>query len=51
MLFPNCLAKHALKMLAWISWRDVVLARNKYLIVMSDAFLLHKNVFKRTVCE
>ena len=38
MLFPNRLALHALKMLAGIL-RDVV-ARNKYLIVTSDAFLL-----------
>ena len=37
------------KMLARISLRDVALPRNKYLIVMSDAFLLQNNAFKRTV--
>ena len=42
MLFPNRLAQLALKMLARISLRDLVLVRNKYLIVTSDAFLLQK---------
>ena len=36
-------------MLARISLRDIVLARNKYLIVTSDAFLLQNNAFKRIV--
>ena len=49
MLLPNHLAKHALKMLARISLQNVVLIRNKYLIVMLDAFLLQSNAFKRTV--
>ena len=49
MLFPKRLAKHALKMLARISLRDIGLARNKPLIVTSDAFLLQNNAFKRTV--
>ena len=39
MLFHNRLTKHALKLLPRISLRDVVLARYKYLIVTSDAFL------------
>ena len=36
-------------MLARIPLRVVMLARNKYLIVTSDAFLLQNNAFKRTV--
>ena len=34
-------------MLARIFLRDIVLARNKYLIVTSDAFLLQNNAFKQ----
>ena len=49
MLSPNRLAEHALKMLARISSRDVVLAHNKYLLVTSDAFLLKHIAFKRVV--
>ena len=49
MLFPNRLAQHTLKMLARISLRDIELARSKYLIVTSDAFLLQNNACKRTV--
>ena len=49
MLFSNRLSKHLLKMLARISLRDVVLARNKYLNVTPDAFLLQNNAFKRTM--
>ena len=40
----------ALKVLARISLRDVVLLRNIFLIVTSDAFLLQNNAFKRIVC-
>ena len=36
-------------MLARISLRDVALARNKYLIKTSEAFLLPNNAFKRTM--
>ena len=36
-------------MLARIYLRDVLLARNKCLIVTSDAFLLQNNAFKRIV--
>ena len=39
----------ALKVLARISLRDVVLLRNIFLIVASDAFLLQNNAFKRIV--
>ena len=49
MLFPYRLAQHRLKMLAGFSLPDVALARNKCLIVTSDAFLLQNNAFKRTV--
>ena len=49
MIFANHLAEHVVKMLAQSSLRNVVLARNKYLIVTSDAFLLQSNVFKRIV--
>ena len=49
MLSPNRLAEHALKMLARIALRDVVLAHNKYLIVTSEAYLLKNNAFKRIV--
>ena len=37
-------------MLARISLRDAMLLCNEYLIVMSDAFLLQNNAFKRTLC-
>ena len=47
MLIPNRLAQHAWKMLARISLRDLALARNKYLFVTSDAFLLQNNALKR----
>ena len=36
-------------MFARITLREVVLARKKYLIVTSDAFLLQNNAFKRIV--
>ena len=49
MLFPNGLAENEIKMLTRISLRDVVSERNKYLNVMSNAFLLQNNVFKGTV--
>ena len=49
MVFSNRLAKHSLKMLAQLSLRDVAFARNKYLIVTSDAFLPQSKAFKRTV--
>ena len=49
MLFHNRLARHALKKLARVFLRDVVmLACNKYFIVKSDAFLLQNNAFKRS---
>ena len=37
-------------MLARISMRDLVLARNKYLIVTLDAFYFKTMRFKRIVC-
>ena len=50
MLFPNHFAYLSLKMLARISLRDVALARNKYLIVTSDAFLLPKTMRSSVLC-
>ena len=50
MLFPNGLSYYALNLLARISLRDVVLARNKYLIVTSDVLVPQNNGFKRTYC-